>query len=135
MADNLPKRVDDSEFLEITGDPAAAQVMRKGLEQLAKGGAGGALKEMAEEVMSGRVGLREAVSVPAYSDQLIEKFHVFKQDWDSLSEMEREQRAADGERFLEDQRRELEEAELERRDVTGQRSAKARHNGSSWSLY
>ncbi|WP_406476956.1 hypothetical protein [Streptomyces platensis] len=134
MADDQPKKVDESEFLDIAKDPAAARVMRKGLEQIAKGGAGEILKEMAQEVISGRVGLREAVRIPAYSDQMIEKFEAFKQDWDSLSEMERQQRAAEGGRYLEDQRRELEEAEREGRS-NSKHAPRGRHDGSSWSLY
>jgi hypothetical protein len=134
MADDQPRQVDDSEFLEITRDPAAASIMRKSLEQLAKGGAGEVLKEMADEVLSGRVGLREAVSIPSYANHMIDKFQASRQEWDSLSEMDRERLAVDGERFLEDERRELEESEREKRDTTG-RGAKGRHDGSSWSLY
>src|SRR5436190_24146403 len=37
------KQVDDSEFMEISKDPAAARALRKALEQIAGGGAGGTL--------------------------------------------------------------------------------------------
>ncbi|MFG2093704.1 hypothetical protein [Streptomyces sp. NPDC048612] len=134
MADDQARRVDDSEFLEITRDPAAASIMRKSLEQLAKGGAGDVLKEMADEILSGRVGVRDAVSIPVYANHMIDKLQASKQEWDSLSEMDRERLAADGERFLEGERREIEESEREKRDAAG-RGAKGRHDGSTWSLY
>ncbi|MFG2141582.1 hypothetical protein [Streptomyces sp. NPDC048650] len=134
MADDQSKQVDESEFLEITKDPAAARVMRKSLEQIAQGCAGGVLKEMAHEVLSGRVGLREAVNIPAYSDQMVERFQDFKKDWDSISEKDRDRLVDAGEKFIEEQRKEIDEAERGSRE-TPTRSTKARHDGGSWSMY
>ncbi|GAO08893.1 hypothetical protein TPA0598_04_05290 [Streptomyces lydicamycinicus] len=133
MADEQQKQVDDSEFLEITRDPARARVMRTALEQIAAGGRAGPLKEMAEEVLSGRLGLRQATTISAYADPLIEEFQTFKQEWDSLSEKEREERAAEGARYIEDQRQELDAPHGAAHTGSG-RSTKARHHGSGWSL-
>ncbi|MFG2193223.1 hypothetical protein [Streptomyces sp. NPDC048639] len=132
MPDEPQKKVDESEFLGITKDPAAARLLRKSLEAVAAGGAGDALKEMAQEVLSGRVGLRQAMDISAYSGQLVEQVHsVMEEKWDSLSEKEREELAAEGQRVLEKQRQEIEE---ERQQMQGQKSSKSSHAGG-WSLY
>ena len=68
------KRVDDSEFLEMTQqDPAQAKILRQSLEHLASGLGGPALKEMAQEVLSGRMGLREAANVSAYAEEAVQR--------------------------------------------------------------
>ncbi|MFJ9847941.1 hypothetical protein [Streptomyces sp. NPDC101150] len=78
MPDDLPEKVDESEFLEMSRDPAQARLLRKSLEQIARSGTDGALPEMVREVLSGRVGLRDAVNISAYSDRLLEDVRKFK---------------------------------------------------------
>ncbi|MER6842878.1 hypothetical protein [Streptomyces platensis] len=129
------KQVDEAEFLEISKDPAAARALRKSLETLAGGGAGETLKEMASEVLSGRLGLRDAVNVTAYSEALIENTQTARDEWASMSESEREARADEGARYLEEQRSEI-EAERRGGPVHGKGSnGKSRHDGSGWSVY
>lgn len=129
------KRVDESDFLEFANGPAEARAVRKALETIASGGAGGTLKEMAQEVLSGRLGLREAMNVSAYSEPMVEQVHAARARWDNLSEREREVMAAQGERYLEEQQREIDEElrERQQKKSTG-RNPRARHDGS-WSLY
>jgi hypothetical protein len=55
--------VDDAEFLSSTRDQVQARALRKQLQQLAGCEAGGVLQEMAKEVLSGRIGPREALRV------------------------------------------------------------------------
>ncbi|MFI7412258.1 hypothetical protein ACIBU0_26650 [Streptomyces sp. NPDC049627] len=132
--DSSDKRVDDSEFLEMTQqDPAQAKILRQSLEHLASGLGGDALKEMAQEVLSGRMGLREAANVSAYAEQAVETAAPLAEKWASMSDRERDELAAEGERRLAEERRQLDE---ERRAESENRSAaKSRHDGRGWSLY
>jgi hypothetical protein len=133
MPSEPEKQVDDSEFMDIAQDPAEARALRKALQQIAGGGAGDALKEMAQEILSGRVGLRQATQTSGYADALIEKAHPFREQWDAMSETERQARAVEGERALDEHRREIEE---ERRAAQPQNSKSGdAHSGKGWSLY
>ncbi|MFE2629497.1 hypothetical protein ACFXDP_16375 [Streptomyces sp. NPDC059374] len=128
------KSVDDSEFLEMTQqDPAQAKILRQSLEHLASGLGGPALKEMAQEVLSGRMGLREAANVSAYAEEAVQRSAPLAEKWAAMSDGEREALAAEGERRLEEEREKLEE---ERRTESENRSGgNRRHDGRGWSLY
>jgi hypothetical protein len=127
------KRFDDSELLEMSqGDPAQARLLRKSLETLAAGHGGDTLKEMAQEVLSGRTGLREAANVSAYSDQLIEQATPMLEKWDSLSEAQREELAAEGRREIEAEQDRIDEERRVTPDSGG--SHKPRHDGRGWKL-
>ncbi|GAB2765197.1 hypothetical protein [Streptomyces bullii] len=132
--DSSGKPVDDSEFLEMAQqDPVQVKILRQSLEHLASGLGGDALKEMAQEVLSGRMGLRDAANVSAYAEQAVEQAAPLAEKWASLSDSEREQLAAEGERRLEEERRQLDD---ERRAESENRSGtKSRHDGRGWSLY
>lgn len=101
--------VGDSEFQSEYRDQVQARALRKQLQQLAMGGAGKALQEMAGEVLSGRTGLREAMRVPAYADALGERVRTFRRAWDGMSPEERERQKSEAQRFLEAQREEIEQ--------------------------
>lgn len=133
MSSEHQKHVDDAEFSDVARDPAEARVLRKSLEMISRGGAGDTLKEMAQEVLSGRIGLRQAAQTSGYTDALIEKSEPFQQEWNEMSEAERHARAAEGERALENERREIAEehhAAQHRNSHSG-----GRHSGGGWSLY
>ncbi|EGX57539.1 hypothetical protein SZN_22206 [Streptomyces zinciresistens K42] len=134
-AQNGPeKRVDDSEFLEMTQqDPVQAEILRQSLEHLASGLGGDTLKEMAQEVLSGRMGLREAADVSAYAEQAVETAAPLAEKWASLSDRERDELAAEGERRLAEERQRLDDER--RAGPEGQSGAKSRHDGRGWSLY
>ncbi|MBB1245769.1 hypothetical protein GL263_19725 [Streptomyces durbertensis] len=128
--------VDETELLEITGDPARARVLRESLERLADGIAGDTLREFATEVLAGRVALRDAVRVPAYGDALVAGGRAFQDEWSRLSEAERQHLAAEGERLLESREREVaaaRRAAAERRQDGSRR--RPRHDGRGWSPY
>ncbi|MFF3496773.1 hypothetical protein ACFYWS_36160 [Streptomyces sp. NPDC002795] len=131
----MDKPVDDSEFLEMTGqDPAQARILRQSLEHLASGLGGGTLKEMAQEVLSGRMGLREAADVSAYADQTVEQSAPLAQKWAEMSDAEREALAAEGERGAAEEPR---RADDDQHTPQSQRptTRQARHDSSGWSLY
>ncbi|RAJ74908.1 MULTISPECIES: hypothetical protein [unclassified Streptomyces] len=138
MPHPMDKPVDDSEFLEMTGqDPAQARILRQSLEHLASGLGGSTLKEMAQEVLSGRMGLREAADVSAYADQAVEQSAPVAEKWAALSDAEREELAADGERRLADEQRQTDSSSAMRPTQQAERpsTGKSRHDGSGWSLY
>ncbi|WP_432000023.1 hypothetical protein [Streptomyces sioyaensis] len=125
-------RVGDEEFLPIARDPAMARVLRKQLEVLADGKGGDVLGEMAKEVLSGRIGLREAVRVGAYEEELVRNVEKFQHSWDEMSEEERSNAEKEGAKFLQEQRDEIEQ---ERRARMRGAHDRGRHAGSSFSVY
>lgn len=100
------KPVDDAEFLDIAKGEAEARQLRRTLETLVEHG-NGTVKEMARDVLAGRIGLREAVNVSSYSEALVETARPFREKWEEMSDAERHQLAAEGERQLEEERRQL----------------------------
>ncbi|MEU6545386.1 hypothetical protein [Streptomyces sp. NPDC046859] len=130
--DDSERRVDDSEFFEMTQqDPAQAKILRQSLEHLASGLGGPALKEMAQEVLSGRMGLREAANVSVYAEEAVQQSTPLAEKWAAMSDSERAELAAEGEHQLQERRK-----EEEGRAASENRSdAKSRHDGRGWSLY
>ncbi|MGA5564684.1 hypothetical protein ACPCUV_26435 [Streptomyces platensis] len=122
------KHVDESEFADMAGSPAEARAIRKALEMVAGGGAGGTLKEMAQEVLTGRIGLREALNVSAYAEQMVEQTQSVRERWDGLSEHEREAMAAAGEKYLEEQQREIDGERAEQLRGNHHHRTKPRHS-------
>lgn len=129
MSEQPDRQVDDAEFLDIAEDPVEARLLRKSLQQLAGGGAGEALQEMARDVLAGRIGLRQAVEVSAYGEALAERAQSFTDEWDEKSEEEREAMAAEGRAIVSQERDEMEQ---ERRD-TNRGGGGSRHDGRGWS--
>jgi hypothetical protein len=125
--------VGDAGLTNITGgDEVRARALRKTPQQLADSEqAGGALQEMAREVLAGRVGLREAMRVDSYAEALGERVAQARQAYEELApeELER-QREEEARRFLDAQREEIEE---ERREQRGGSSGRPpRHSGGDW---
>lgn len=123
--------VDDAEFLSATRDQAQARALRKQLQQLAGGGAGSVLQEMAKEVLSGRIGLREALRVSAYAEALGERVHTFRESWEQMSSEERNAQQDEARRFLDAQREEIEREQQEQQGPVGR---PPRHSGRDWRL-
>lgn len=101
--------VGDFEFQFPNRGRVQARALRKQLQQLAQGGAGGTLQEMAREVLSGRVGLREAMRVPAYAEALGERVRTFREAWERMTPEERDRQKSEARCFLQEQRREIEQ--------------------------
>lgn len=129
------RQVGDADFTDITaGDQARARALRKSLQRLADSPtANDTLKEMAREVLSGRVGLRQAMRIGAYSEALGEQISRARQEYEQLSpeDLERQQEEARG--YLAAQREEIEQERAERqRASSGERPP--RHSGRDWKL-
>ncbi|MFM9369505.1 hypothetical protein [Streptomyces sp. Da 82-17] len=124
--------VDDSEFMDIARDPQDAALLRKSLERLSQGVAGDTAKEMAQEVLAGRISLRDAVQIRAYSEALADGMRTFQEKWAEMSDSEREEAALQGERQRAEERAEI--AKEQAAHGSSRSSQRARHDGSNWKL-
>jgi hypothetical protein len=129
------RRVDDEEFVSIARDPALARLLRKQLESLADGRAGAVLAEMAKEVLSGRIGLREAVQVGSYQQELLATAENFERKWDEMSELEKSQAEAEGATLLRQQQEEIDKERRDRQNEASGPNRQARHSANGWSAY
>lgn len=128
--------VGEEEFLDSSRDQAHARALHKQLQQLAGGGAGKVLQEMSREVLSGRVGLREALRVPAYAEALGESARTFRQDWEQMSPEERERQKTEAQQFLAAQQHEIDEEREPSAPASPHTSRAPKHKGGrGWSAY
>ncbi|MFI7344464.1 hypothetical protein ACIBUY_41765 [Streptomyces sp. NPDC050085] len=98
MTDEMTHRPDRATYLDLSHDPVQQRLLRKALEVFRRGDSGPVLKEMAQEVLAGRVGLRDATRVSAYAEEVIEQGQEFRNRWDAMPDREREALALSGER-------------------------------------
>jgi hypothetical protein len=130
MADE-ERQIGDADLMDITHDEVRARALRKSLQRLADSQSGnGALQEMAREVLSGRIGLREALRIGPYSEALGERIAQAREEYEQQSPEEREQQRAEALRYVEAQREEIEQ---ERQEQQTTRSS-SRHSGRDWRL-
>ncbi|QNS03769.1 hypothetical protein [Streptomyces xanthii] len=115
--DREERRIGDADLMDITrGDQARARSLRKSLQRLAEGLApGDPLRDMAREVLSGRIGLREAARVPAYSEALGDRTAQGFRAYERLSPQERREQEAAARAYLAEQRAEIEQERRDRR--------------------
>ncbi|MFC3572538.1 hypothetical protein ACFOZ0_04415 [Streptomyces yaanensis] len=126
MADE-ERQIGDADLMDITHDEVRARALRKSLQRLADSQSGnGALQEMAREVLSGRIGLREALRVGAYSEALGERLAQARQEYEQQSPEEREQQRAEALNYLKAQHEEIEQ---ERQEQAARPGAKPRGHG------
>ncbi|MGW6904983.1 hypothetical protein [Streptomyces sp. NPDC054940] len=121
--------VGDEEFRDATRDQAHARALRKQLQQLAGGGAGEVLREMSREILSGRVGLREALRTPAYAEALGERARTFRQAWERMSPEERERHTTEAQQFLAAQQEEITAERGESAQAATDTFRRAKHRG------
>ncbi|QNS03765.1 hypothetical protein [Streptomyces xanthii] len=102
--------VQDRDLMDLTGgDQARARALRASLQRLADERApDDPLREMAREVLRGRVGLREAARIPAYAEALGERMTRGLREYELLSPDERSEQQAAARRHLADLRDEIE---------------------------
>ncbi|MEU6370984.1 hypothetical protein ABZ876_36125 [Streptomyces sp. NPDC046931] len=132
MADE-ERRIGDADLMDIARDEARARALRKSLQRLADSRSGNsALQEMAREVLSGRIGLREALRVGAYSDALGERIAEARREYEQQSPEEREQQRTAALGYLQAQREEIEQERRQQAPRPG--PGAARHSGRDWRL-
>ncbi|WP_431965574.1 hypothetical protein [Actinacidiphila sp. bgisy160] len=92
----MSKEISDADLMDVADDPAQARRLHKALRTLADNpNADGTLKEMAREVLSGRLGMREALGTGAYLGALGDRMAELKRTDERLTP---EERAAQEER-------------------------------------
>ncbi|TQJ90390.1 hypothetical protein [Streptomyces sp. SLBN-31] len=127
--------VGDEEFLDIAKDPARARALRKSLQRLA-GSGDETVREMAREVLAGRIGLRQAARNVAYREALSERARAGMHACDRMSAAERHAAEVEGRRQLDECQseidRELAEWQAERR--RGRKAGEAPHQSRGWRL-
>ncbi|MZD03528.1 hypothetical protein GTW43_00295, partial [Streptomyces sp. SID5785] len=90
------------------GNAPRARALRTSLQRLADDRApDDPLREMAREVLAGRIGLREATRIPAYAEALGQRAAQGLREYDRLSPHERAEQEAAAHRFLEEQSAEI----------------------------
>ncbi|MFJ5535374.1 hypothetical protein [Streptomyces sp. NPDC093261] len=111
-------QVGDEEFLDIAKDPARARALRKSLQRLADS-KDETLREMAREVLAGRVGLRQAVRTRAYREALQEKAGMGMRAYERMNAEERSAAEAQGLMQLDAYQKEIDQERVERRVERG----------------
>ncbi|MFF4909667.1 hypothetical protein ACFY2T_32955 [Streptomyces sp. NPDC001260] len=105
--------VGDEDFLDIAKDPARARALRKSMRRLAESG-DETLREMAREVLAGRIGLRQAAQNGAYREALSEAARVGMRGYEQMSAAERRAAEAEGQRQLDECQGEIDREWAER---------------------
>lgn len=126
------REVGDGEFLDIAKTPAQARSLRRALQKMAEGGAGGTLQEMAREVLTGRVGLRDAMNNSSYREALSERTRQGFEAVSGMSDSDRMAAEQEGQRQLDEYQQEIDEEEQQHH--AGESGRTQRHSGRGWSL-
>ncbi|MFI8186606.1 hypothetical protein OG539_29825 [Actinacidiphila glaucinigra] len=125
----MSKEISDRDLMDVADDPAQARRLHKALRTLADNPqVDGTLKEMAREVLSGRLGMREALGSGAYLGALGDRMAELKRADERLTPEERAAQEERARRWFE--QRSDEEAEEAREEGTagGDRPAAVRRD-------
>ncbi|MCK7625636.1 hypothetical protein MUU72_21465 [Streptomyces sp. RS10V-4] len=111
------RQIQDEDLMDVAQDHEQAHRLRKALKVLADNpNVGGKLQEMAKEVLSGRMGMKEAIETPGYLDALGDRISQIRRAAEDQTMAEREESRA---KFAEWQKKQEEEADRERAERDG----------------
>src|SRR4051812_28308475 len=114
---NSEREIGDEELMDVAHDREQAHRLHKALRTLAGNhSVGGRLQHMAREVLSGRIGMRDAIQDERYMDALGERIGEIRRNAENQTHAEREQMRDQIERWREQKR---EEEEQERAELDG----------------
>ncbi|WP_369359066.1 hypothetical protein [Streptomyces sp. cg2] len=114
---NDERQIQDEDLMDVARDREQAHRLRKALKVLAENpNVGGGLQEMAKEVLSGRLGMKEAIQTPGYMDALGDRLTQIRHAAENQTAEEREESRA---KFADWQRKREEEEERERAERDG----------------
>jgi hypothetical protein len=123
----MSKEISDADLLDVADDPAQARRLHKALRTLADNpNADGTLKEMAREVLSGRLGMREALGSGAYLEAIGDRMAELKRADERLTPEERAAQEERARRWFEQQAEE--EAREDEAAAGGSRPAAVRRD-------
>lgn len=101
-------RPDQEPMIDVAGgDPALSRHLRNCLKVLRDRTDDPEFRELADDIMAGRRGLRDAVASPAFAQAVNPQVERFAQRYEQLSDVERERLAAEGERQFAEQREQI----------------------------
>ncbi|MCX3061778.1 hypothetical protein [Streptomyces beihaiensis] len=104
MTDEGPRRLDRLAYMDLSDEAPQQRLLRKSLEVFRHDGGNPVLREMAQEVIAGRVTLREAVRIPAYADAVADQAQVFRRRWERMPSDERRALVGEGVKQAADER-------------------------------
>ncbi|MFB7635420.1 hypothetical protein ACFC0M_31330 [Streptomyces sp. NPDC056149] len=111
------RQIQDEDLMDVAHDQEQAHRLRKALKVLAENpNVGGKLQEMAKEVLSGRMGMKEAIETPGYMDALGDRMGQIRRAAENQTAEEREASHA---KFVEWQKKQEEEEDRERAERDG----------------
>ncbi|MFF2812011.1 hypothetical protein ACFVT2_33525 [Streptomyces sp. NPDC058000] len=106
------RQIQDEDLMDVAHDQEQAHRLRKALKVLADNpNVGGKLQEMAKEVLSGRMGMKEAIETPGYMNALGDRLDQMRHAAENQTMAEREESRA---QFSEWQHKQEEEEDRER---------------------
>ncbi|MEU4096079.1 hypothetical protein [Streptomyces sp. NPDC026673] len=122
----MGKEISDADLMDVADDPAQARRLHKALRTLADNpDADRTLKEMAREVLSGRLGMREALGSSAYLGAIGDRMAELKRADERLTPEERAAQAERARRWFEQRSAEEGEEGEEAREDRGNREDEA----------
>lgn len=111
------REIDDSELMDVAHDAEQAHRLHKALRTMADNpSVGGPLKEMAQEVLSGRMGMREVLDSDRYMGALGDRMQEIRR---AAEDQTFEERKASRERFERWQEERAAEEDRERAERDG----------------
>ncbi|MGP4002249.1 hypothetical protein [Streptomyces sp. 8N706] len=109
------RQIGDEDLMDVAHDQEQAHRLRKALRTLADNpSVGGELQEMAQKVLSGRIGMRDAIQTERYMDALGDRLTQIRRAAEAQTPEEREAQRAQVERWQQAQREEEERERAER---------------------
>ncbi|AJT64037.1 hypothetical protein [Streptomyces chattanoogensis] len=114
---NNERQIQDEDLMDVAADQEQAHRLRKALKTLADNpNVDGKLKEMAREVLSGRIGMKDAIETPSYMEALGDRMSEIKRAAENQTMAERE---ASREQYAKWQKEREEEEDRERAERDG----------------
>ncbi|MFG2227157.1 hypothetical protein [Streptomyces sp. NPDC048644] len=114
---NNERQIQDEDLMDVAQDPEQAHRLRKALKTLADNpNVGGKLQEMAKEVLSGRIGMKDAIATPTYMDALGDRIGEMRRAAENQTQAERE---SSREQFATWQKKQEEQEDKERAERDG----------------
>ncbi|BDM71849.1 hypothetical protein HEK616_53360 [Streptomyces nigrescens] len=111
------RQIQDEDLMDIAQDPEQAHRLHKALKVLADNpNVGGKLKEMAQEVLSGRIGMKDAIQTPGYMDAIGDRLTEMRRAAEDQTMAEREESR---EKFAAWQKEQEEKEDQERAERDG----------------
>ncbi|MFG2142491.1 hypothetical protein [Streptomyces sp. NPDC048650] len=126
------RHIQDEDLMDVAADPEQAHRLRKALTTLRDNpNVGGKLQEMAKEVLSGRIGMKEAIETPGYMDALGNRMNQIRRAAENQTMAEREESREQFTKWQKEQEEKEAEERAERDGPSGNIVTGPRRGGRS----